>query len=86
MRTTLTVDDDLLARLKQRAHERDVALKQVVNETLRAGLETPAARRRRYRIPALSLRARPEVDLDKALALAGELDDRETVRKLARGK
>lgn len=86
MRTTLTVDDDLLAKLKQRARERDVSLKEVVNEALRAGLDQPAGRPRRYRVPELDLRARPGVDLDRALALAGELEDRETVRKLARGK
>jgi hypothetical protein len=86
MRTTLTVDDDLLAKLKQRARERDVPLKQLINETLRAGLDAPAGRSRRYRVPVLDLRARPGVDLDRALALAGELEDREIVRKLARGK
>jgi hypothetical protein len=30
--------------------------------------------------------ARPEVDLDKALALAGRLEDTETLRKLDIGK
>jgi hypothetical protein len=34
----------------------------------------------------MRLRARPGIDLDRALALAGELEDREIVRKLARGK
>lgn len=86
MRTTLTVDDDLLAKLKQRARERDLPLKQVVNEALRAGLDQPRGRRRSYRVPSTGLRARPGVDLDKALALAGELEDREIVRKLARGR
>lgn len=86
MRTTLTIDDDLLAKLKQRARERDLPLKQVINQTLRAGLGDAAGRGRRYRVPELELRARPGVDLDRALALAGELEDREIVRKLARGK
>jgi hypothetical protein len=86
MRTTLTIDDDLLAKLRQRARERGVPLKQVINEALRAGLEPRGGGPRRYRIPKLKLRARPGVDLDRALALAGELEDRELVRKLARGK
>lgn len=86
MRTTLTVDDALLARLKQRARERGVSLREIVNDTLRAGLDGSAPRRQHYRVPALKLRARPGVDLDRALALAGELEDREIVRKLARGK
>jgi hypothetical protein len=86
MRTTLTVDDDLLAKLKQRARDRGVPLRQVVNEALRAGLDPRTGARRPYRVPKLKLRARPGVDLDRALALAGELEDREIVRKLARGK
>jgi hypothetical protein len=86
MRTTLTVDDDLLAKLKQRARDRGVPLRQVVNEALRAGLDPRTGAPRPYRVPKLKLRARPGVDLDRALALAGELEDREIVRKLARGK
>jgi len=86
MRTTLTVDDDLVATLKQRARERNLPFKQVVNEVLRAGLEPPAGRSRRYAVPAQRLRLREGINLDKALALAGELEDRELVRKLARGR
>ena len=66
--------------------ERGVSLKQVVNEALRAGLDRPSGRRRAYRVPTFDLRARPGVNLDKALALSAELEDREIVRKLARGK
>ena len=38
MRTTLTVDPDVWARLKELANERSVAFKEIVNATLRAGL------------------------------------------------
>ncbi|MFI5122171.1 MAG: hypothetical protein ACHQJ5_04690 [Vicinamibacteria bacterium] len=86
MRTTLTVDDDLLAKLKQRARERDLPLKQVVNEALRAGLSEPGLRQQPYRVPTFDLKAREGIDLDKALALSAELEDREILRKLARGK
>ena len=36
-----------------------------------------------YRVLARRLGARPGVNLDKALALAGELEDAEIVRKLS---
>ena len=38
MRTTLTLDDDLVSEIKQRAHRSRRAFKDVVNETLRTGL------------------------------------------------
>lgn len=78
MRTTLTLDDDLAARLKKLAFEQDKPFKQVVNETLRTGLGAAQAppRARRYRIrPAAMGEARRDVDLDKALRLADTLED-----------
>jgi predicted transcriptional regulator len=38
MRTTLTIDDDLAVLLERLRRERDVSLKQIVNEALRRGL------------------------------------------------
>ena len=38
MRTTLTLDDDLAAALKDRARQTDRPFKQVVNDALRRGL------------------------------------------------
>ena len=84
MRTTLTLDDDLARELKDEARHKGRPLKQVVNETLRAGL---AARRRttarRYRLTPVSLGGVvPGIDLDKALRLAEALDDAAVARKL----
>lgn len=39
MRTTLTLDDDVAAALKQRRAARGTGLREEVNELLRAGLE-----------------------------------------------
>lgn len=85
MRTTLTLDNALAKELKRRAHESGRSFKDVVNEALRAGLEQgggpPASRP--YRLPATGLGApRSDVDLDKALSLAGALEDAELVRKM----
>ena len=38
MRTTLTLDDDLAAALKEQSRRADKPFKQVVNDTLRRGL------------------------------------------------
>jgi hypothetical protein len=39
MRTTLTLDDDVAARLEQLRKERNVSLRELVNDALRRGLE-----------------------------------------------
>jgi hypothetical protein len=86
MRTTLTLDDDLAAKLRQRARERDVPFKQVVNDALRAGLASKAPAAKRYRMKPRELRVRADVDLTRALGLASELEDAELVRKLEQGR
>lgn len=82
MRTTVTLDDDVAAKLRARARERDVPFKVALNDALRAGLGAGSGRARRYRVPVHALEVRPGVDLDKALALAGDLEDAEIRRKL----
>ena len=84
MRTTLTIDDGIAQALKDLAHRSNKPFKQVVNETLRAGLSDAGSRRpRRYKIkPAALGGVSPGIDLDKALALADDLEDRELVRKM----
>lgn len=85
MRTTLTLDDDLAAALKKRAFETGKSFKDVVNEALRAGLESEQAlpRPKPYSVKPISLGdPLPGVNLDKAVTLAGELEDDELARKL----
>jgi hypothetical protein len=86
MRTTLTLDDDLAIKLKQRARERDVPFKQVLNEAVRAGLAARPRAAKPYRMKPRDLRVRSDVDLTKALTLAAELEDEEIVRKLEQGR
>lgn len=82
MRTTLTIDDQLLAELKERAHREGVPLKQVVNQTLRRGLNVPArpSRRKTHRTYSMGRALVPS--LDKSLAIAAGLEDEEIARKL----
>lgn len=86
MRTTLTIEDRTATRLKDLAYETGKSFKQVVNDTLRAGLENTGASARRdpYEVTPVDLgEPRPEYDLTKALQLADRLEDTEISRKLA---
>lgn len=88
MRTTLTLDDPLAKELKKLAAETGQPFKNVVNETLRAGLRRPnAAPRRAYRLTAVAMGApKPGVDLGKALQLADQLEDGAISAKLEQRK
>jgi len=85
MRTTLTIDERLARDLKEIAHRSGKPFKQVVNETLHAGLSArkTAPAPRRYRLKTASLgQPLPGIDLDKALQLSESLEDLEIARKL----
>jgi hypothetical protein len=83
VRTTVELDPDVDARLRALARERGVPLRVVINDALRAGLHpagsgdaTP------YVLPSRRPGLRPGINVDKAFALAGELEDDEILRKL----
>lgn len=82
MRTTVTLDPDVAAQLKQVTRERGVPFKVALNDAVRAGLGGGTRTAGRYRLPARRMGVRPGVDLDRSLRLAGELEDAELVRKL----
>ena len=86
MRTTLTLDDDLAHALKQRARLLDQPFKQVVNDTLRRGLEPASADapRREYRVRPIHGGFAPGVDPQRLKDLLGEWDD-EHYLKVLRG-
>lgn len=85
MRTTLTIEDRIARDLKRIAHSSGKPFKVVVNETLQAGLAAGRERRKAkpYRLRTVSLGGvRPDVSLDKSLALADSLEDEELIRKM----
>lgn len=90
MRTTLTLEESIATALKNAAHRSDKPFKQVVNETLRAGLNASKAGAqvsRPYRLKPASLGGPiASVDLDKALQLADALENGELRRKLDQRK
>ncbi len=82
MRTTLTIDDDIAAKLKAEMRHSGKSFKDVLNDVLRRGLtnNTPAEIPP-YRAPARDLGLKPGFDLDCTGRLLGrldELDHRET--------
>jgi hypothetical protein len=83
MRTTVTLDPDVAAKLKETARERGVPFKAALNDAVRAGLAARGgSRARRYRLRSRPMGVRPTMDLDHALRLAGQLEDAELARKL----
>lgn len=86
MRTTIEIDTDLIRELKEQGHREGKSLRKMLNAALRRGLCSPAASRshRRYECPVESM-GNPLgaiLDLDKALALSGVMEDAEIIRKL----
>ena len=81
MRTTVTIDDDVAARLDRIMRERGLTFKEALNQTLRAGLGSVGATKP-YRVPVHDLKANSGVDLTHALRLAGQLEDDELLRRV----
>jgi hypothetical protein len=74
-RTTLTLEDDVAARIRDEARRQDRPLKDVINDLLRAGLETrrsPGVEP--YEVPSRDMGVRPGVDLDDIQGLLDRLD------------
>jgi predicted transcriptional regulator len=79
MRTTLTLDDDVAARLKAAVRKQRRPFKVLVNEALRGGLEAidhPAPARKRFRTAGFNL----------GPSLVGSLDNIEEVLSRVEGE
>lgn len=85
MRTTVTLDDDTAHLLKDLMQREGMTFKAAVNRAVRMGL-APSKRQQRFRQRTYSMGYNPAIPYDKALQLAGQLEDQELLRKLAAGK
>jgi len=83
MRTTVTLDPDTEALIRRRMRERNLSFKEAVNDAIRAGSVEPGDRAP-FRTDVVSM-GEPTVDLDRALQLAGHLEDDELVRRMRTG-
>jgi hypothetical protein len=84
MRTTVTLDPDVEAKLRAVMRERSVSFKVALNDAVRMGLGSSAPTAKRFRMKTAPLGAR--LNIDKALTIAGELEDEEILRKRELGK
>jgi hypothetical protein len=82
MRTTVTLDEDVAAKLQQVSRERGVSFKGALNDAVRTGLAAGSPPTKDFHVQAQPLGIRPHVDIDKALGLADEIEDSEILRKL----
>lgn len=77
MRTTLTLDEDVAARLKAESRRAGLSFREVVNETLRRGLATRRvlAQRRPFRIGVRDLgHLKPGLSLDNVGELIEQVE------------
>lgn len=84
MRTTVTLDPDVDARLRKLMREQGITFREAVNFAVRAGIPS-AASAVPFSTPTFDLGG-ARVNLDKALQLAGQLEDEELMRKRDTGK
>lgn len=86
MRTTITLDTDVAARLRAFSSRTGKTFKQAVNDAVRAGLSSPGTVRAEPFVQPTHAMGKVKADLTKALSLAAQIDDQMTIAKLAQGR
>jgi hypothetical protein len=81
VRTTVTLDADAEAWVRALMRERGLSFKEALNEAIRLGR---GAGRVRHETPTVAMGV-PTIPLDRALRIAGDLEDEELLRRLATG-
>jgi hypothetical protein len=82
MRTTVTLDPDVEARLRQVMRERDLSFKEALNTAIRMGLQAHRAGPKPFKQRTYPMGLREGVNLTKALQLAADLEDEAIIRKM----
>ena len=79
MRTTLTLDDDIAAKLKAESRKTGRPFRDTVNECLRVGLtmRKQADTARPFHVKTRDMGLRPGINIDKVSALLDELEGHE---------
>lgn len=80
MRTTITLDPDTEQLVRRRMAERGVSFKDAVNDLIRGNARAAQPFR-----TATAAMGRTTVPLDRALSLAGRLEDDELIRRMQLG-
>ena len=84
MRTTLTLDDDVMRKLKEISRQEDKSFKQVVNEMLRKGFRENSrpAPEDTFTVDAKHCGFRPGIDIGKLNQASDEIEIEHTHRKM----
>jgi hypothetical protein len=78
------LDTDTEQLLKRAVRESGASFKAVLNDAVRKGLASPrSARPRRFVQKTYALEINPDFRLDKALAMAGAMEDEALIRKMS---
>jgi hypothetical protein len=81
MRTTVTLDADVLAKLKSHMREKGVSFKEALNTAIRNGLNYGGKQKKVFHQKSYNM-GKATISLRKALQLAAEMEDQEIVRDL----
>lgn len=84
VRTTITLTSEAESLLRRAMVDRGLTFKDAVNEAIVAGLRVETGRAM-YSTPTFDL-GRARIPLDRAVALAGDLEGEELIRKQSVGK
>ena len=85
MRTTLTLDDDVAAKLKDYARRKRVSFKEAVNTVLRRGLTAPATRpdeAQTFRVDVFNSSFRAGIDPLRLNQLCEDLEAEEATERM----
>jgi hypothetical protein len=82
MRTTVTLDPDVVEQVRALARRRNLSFKAALNAAVRQGLSADRGSSKPYEVPVRHLGLRPDIDLTHALRLADAIEDDETIRKM----
>ena len=83
MRTTVTLDPDVEQMIRRRMRERGQSFKEALNDAVRGGMAAPG-RHSAFQTETAPM-GQPTISLDRALQLAGELEDEELIRRMRSG-
>jgi hypothetical protein len=83
VRTTVTLDADTESLIRRLMKARGISFKQAVNDAIRAGAGGQQAASFQTQVRRMG---QPTVPLDRALQLAGELEDEEMLRRMRTGQ
>jgi hypothetical protein len=81
METVVNLDPDVEELLREEVRKRNVQFDRAINDAIRAGLATSKEQRKPF-VQKTYAMGSDQIDLTHALALADELEDQETIRKM----